>query len=366
MSRFWNQRTNSLKPYVPGEQPGDGQKVIKLNTNECPYPPSPAVREALAGFAGVDFSSLRLYPNADGLAARQAFARRAGLETPQVFAGNGSDEVLAIAFQTFFGNGAPLWMPQISYSFYPVYCQLYGIENRVIPMKPDLSIDLEAFLKTDAPCGGVVLANPNAPTTLALTLEQIELLLQAHQDCVVLVDEAYVDFGGESALVLIPKYENLLVVQTLSKSRALAGMRVGFAAGSKELIEGMDRVKNSFNSYPLDRIAIACAAASLEDESYFCQTVEKIMATRRRTAENLEKMGFTVLDSKANFLFVSHPNFRADMLFHALKQRGILVRYFNQPQIDNYLRISIGTDAEMAALCFALEKILETEGQTPE
>lgn len=361
MSRFWNQRTNALKPYVPGEQPGDGQRVIKLNTNECPYPPSPAVREALAGFAGGDFSSLRLYPNADGLDARAAFARRAGLDAGQVFAGNGSDEVLAIAFQAFFG-GAPLWMPEISYSFYPVYCQLYGVEARAIPMNPDLSVDLDAFLKNDVPCGGVVLANPNAPTTLALRRSEIERLLQAHPDQVVLVDEAYVDFGGESALTLIPRYENLLVVQTLSKSRALAGMRVGFAAGNRELIQGMDRVKNSFNSYPLDRIAIACAAASLADEPYFRRTVEKIMETRQHTATRLQKMGFAVLDSKANFLFASHPRCRAEDLFTALKQRGILVRYFNQPLIDNYLRISIGTDVEMDALCFALEKILEGNG----
>ena len=359
MSRFWNERTKNLEPYVPGEQPPDGRKIIKLNTNECPYPPSPAVRDVLAGFVGQQFSSLRLYPNADGQAVREAFARRAGLDPAQVFVGNGSDEVLAVAFQAFYGGQAPLWLPEVSYSFYPVYCRLYGVPFRTIPMKKDLSVDLEQFLDKSSPCGGVALANPNAPTTLALDLGQIEALLRAHPDVVVLVDEAYVDFGGESALSLVPQYENLLVVQTLSKSRALAGLRVGFAAGSKDLIEGLDRVKNSFNSYPLDRIAIACAAASLNDEENFRRTVDQMVATRARAAEALAGMGFIVPDSKANFLFVTHPRCRAEVLFQGLKKRGILVRHFSNPLINNYLRISIGTDVEMDALCFALKKLLE-------
>lgn len=352
MSKFWNQKTRELTPYVPGEQPKDGQKLIKLNTNECPYPPSPAVAEVLKNF---DPASLRLYPNADGYGARKAFADRNGLSAEQVFAGNGSDEVLAIAFQTFFGGDSPILFPQISYSFYPVYCELYGIAFRQVPMKEDFSIPVEEFLR---PCGGVVLANPNAPTTLFLGKEEIIRILKAHPDQVVIIDEAYVDFGGESMLGLIHEYDNLLVVQTLSKSRGLAGLRVGFAAGHKDLIAGLDRVKNSFNSYTLDRLAIACAEASLRDEKYFRQTVRKMMNTRERIVPKLKEMGFQVLDSKANFIFATRPGTDAASLFSYLKEQGILVRYFKQPGIDQYLRISIGTDGEMDALLSAVSQFL--------
>lgn len=352
MSRFWNARTRALCPYVPGEQPKDGQRLIKLNTNENPYPPSPAVVRALRDF---DPASLRLYPDADGAPARAAFAERAGLTAREVFVGNGSDEVLAIAFQAFFGEGEPLLLPAVSYSFYPVYCQLYGIEYQAVPMNADFSIAIEGFLR---PGGGVVLANPNAPTTLALELPAIRRILEAHPDEVVLIDEAYVDFGAQSALSLVREYENLLVVQTCSKSRSLAGLRVGFAAGNPALIEGLDRVKNSFNSYTLDRLAIACATASFTDEAYFADTVAKIVATRARTAARLRDLGFTVLDSKTNFLFITHPRAAASELMAALKAQGILVRYFAQPPIDRYLRVTVGTDGEMEALCTALEALV--------
>lgn len=350
-----NERTAALTPYVPGEQPQDGRSVIKLNTNECPYPPSPAAIRAVEGAA----PALRLYPDPDAAAAREAFAALNGLSPKQVFAGNGSDEVLALAFQAFFGDGV-LRFPAITYSFYPVFCRLYGIPFEAAAMANGLTVDVEALL---APCAGVVLANPNAPTGIALPLSQIERILRAHPDHVVLVDEAYVDFGGESALGLIGTYKNLLVVQTLSKSRALAGLRVGFAAGDEALIEGLDRVKNSFNSYPLDRLAIAGAAAALGDGDYFRETVRKIIATRERSAQALRALGFEVTDSRTNFLFVSHPRVPAAELYEFLRDRGILVRYFPAPPCDRYLRITVGTDAEMERLLAALR---ERCGNIPE
>ena len=357
MSKFWNSSTRALSPYVPGEQPKDGQKLIKLNTNECPYPPSPKVISAICNAAD---SKLRLYPNADGLDARSAFAKRNGLAVDQVFVGNGSDEVLAIAFQAFFGEEA-IFLPQISYSFYPVYCQLYGIDSVAVPMKDDFSVDVDAFCEQELNgkiCGGVAIANPNAPTTKALSLDDIARILEAHPEKVVLIDEAYVDFGAESAISLIDRYPNLLVVQTLSKSRALAGLRVGFAAGSKELIEGMDRVKNCFNSYTLDRLAIAGAAAAMEDEEYFLETRAKIIATRERIAAKLRNMGFDLPDSSANFLFATHPNYDAEKLFLFLKSKNILVRYFSSPLLCKHLRISIGTDEEMDELIRAIEEYM--------
>ena len=268
----------------------------------------------------------RLYPDPEAAVLTDAIAKYYNVDSNQVFVGVGSDDVIGMSFLTFFNSEKPILFPDITYSFYDVWADLFKIKYEMKPLNEKFEIVKEDYLVEN---GGIIFPNPNAPTAVEMQLDDIEYIIKNNRDSVVIIDEAYADFGDVSVLGLVNKYENLLVVQTLSKSRALAGMRVGFAAGSKELIEGMDRVKNSFNSYPLIRIAIACAAASLEDESYFCQTVEKIMATRRRTAENLEKMGFTVLDSKANFLFVSHPNFRADMLFHALTQRGILVRYFN-------------------------------------
>ncbi len=354
MSRFWNKRTVALSPYTPGEQPQDGETFIKLNTNECPYPPSPRVTDAIAA---ANNSLLRLYPDPDAAAVRRAFARLNGIDPEQVFVGNGSDEVLATAFQAFFGDGT-LRFPSVSYSFYPVYCGLYQIPYEAVPMTEDFSIDLAGFLKPGS--HGVVLANPNAPTTRFLPLDAVEQILRAHPDEVVLVDEAYVDFGGESAIGLIGKYDNLLVVQTLSKSRALAGLRVGFAAGSRELIEGLDRVKNSFNSYTLDRLAIAGAAAALEDREYFESTVKKIEATRERTAAKLRALGFSLPDSHSNFLFVTHPNYSAAKLFAYLKRNHILVRYFSAPPLDRFLRITVGTDSEMDALTAALRDYRES------
>lgn len=353
MSKFWNANTAALSPYTPGEQPKDGEKFIKLNTNECPYPPSPKVTAAISA-ANNDL--LRLYPDPDASAVRRAFARLNNLSPEQVFVGNGSDEVLAVAFQAFFGDGT-LRFPAISYSFYPVYCGLYKIPYEAVPMCSDFTLDMDAFLKPGS--RGVVLANPNAPTTHTLPLSEIERILQAHPDEVVLVDEAYVDFGAVSAIPLIEKYDNLLVVQTLSKSRALAGLRVGFAAGSRELIEGLDRVKNSFNSYTLDRLAIAGAAAALDDREYFEDITARIQATRERTAEKLRALGFSMPDSGSNFLFVSHPQYSAAKLFAYLKQKHILVRYFSAPPLDRFLRITIGTDEEMDALLEAIREYRE-------
>ncbi len=341
MSRFWTANTQGLEPYTPGEQPGGRENIIKINTNECPYPPSPRVLEAIRQACGQD---LRRYPNPDAQPARQAFAEANGLDVSQVFAGNGSDEVLAMAFEAFFDEQHPLYSLDITYSFYPTYAKLYQIPYYTIPLLENFQVDVEGLCGVP---GAVALANPNAPTTLALSRSEIEQIVAAHPDQVVLVDEAYVDFGAESALPLLRRYDNLLVVQTLSKSRALAGMRIGFAAGSPELIAGLDRVKNSFNSYTLDRLAIAAAVAALEDQAYFREITGKIRRTRERTADALRAMGFAVLDSQTNFLFASHKRIPARELFPLLKQRGILVRYFDKPRICDYLRITIGTEEEM-------------------
>lgn len=341
MNPLWSDKTNTLQPYTPGEQPKGIENLIKINTNECPYPPSPKVLAAIREAAS---ASLRLYPDPEGTCARAAFAKRNGLDISQVFVGNGSDEVLGMAFLAFFDKKKRVLFPNITYSFYPVYCNLFSVDYREIPLMPDLSVDVHAFCESK---GGVCLANPNAPTSLALPLAMIEEILKAHPDEVVMIDEAYVDFGAQSAVSLIDRYENLLVVQTLSKSRALAGLRVGFAAGNAALIEGLNRVKNSFNSYTLDRLGLAGAAAALEDELYFTEITGKIIGTRQRVADALRNMGFDVPESRANFLFVEHAKKRAADLFALLRENGVIVRYFNKPGIDNRLRISIGTDAEM-------------------
>lgn len=352
---FYSPRLAATEPYVPGEQPRIAN-LVKLNTNENPYPPSrlavAAVREAAA-------SGLERYPDPESLALRAAVAQRHRLGVDQVFAGNGSDEVLAHAFFAFFCQPEPLLCPDVTYSFYRVYAQRYGIDCEMQPVDAALRIDIDQLAARAARgCGGIVLANPNAPTGIGLALTQIEQLLQARPNRVVLVDEAYVDFGGVSALPLIEKYPNLLVVQTLSKSRALAGLRVGFACGQAHLIEALTRAKDSFNSYPLGRPAIAGAVAALQDEDWFAHNCKAVIDTREGLALALGDLGFEVLPSQANFLFARHPQHNAGELAAALRERAVLVRHFRAPRIAQYLRISIGTRAQCQTLVQALTAIV--------
>ncbi|MDR5778342.1 histidinol-phosphate transaminase [Caballeronia sp. LZ065] len=354
MSRFWSDIVHRLTPYVPGEQPALAHPV-KLNTNENPYPPSPRVLEAIRRELGEDGASLRKYPDPTARALRETVARHHGLRVEQVFVGNGSDEVLAHAFQALLKHERPIAFPDITYSFYPVYAQLYGVEYRTIPLNADFAIDVDDYR---APSGGVLLPNPNAPTGRALPLSEIEVLLKANPDVPVIVDEAYVDFGAESAVSLIDAYPNLLVVQTTSKARSLAGMRVGFAFGDAGLIEALTRVKDSFNSYPLDRLAQVAAQASYEDPPWFAQCCAKVVASRETLVVQLQELGFDVLPSAANFVFARHPTHDAATLAAALKTREIFVRHFRLPRIDQHLRISIGTPAECDALVAALKEVI--------
>lgn len=347
-SRLWSPAVARLEPYVPGEQP-KAQKLIKLNTNESALPPSPAVFEAITQ-AEVD--RLRLYPDPNSQALVDSLAGYHGVGADQVFVGNGSDEVLAHAFYAFFQQPRPLLFPDVSYSFYPVYCNLYNIAFNTVPLRADFSLALEDYRQ---PNGGIVFANPNAPTGLALPLDDIRRLLQANRDSVVLVDEAYVDFGAESALPLIAEFDNLLVVHTTSKSRALAGLRLGYAIGSAGLIEALERVKNSFNSYPVDRLSQLAGVASINDDAYFKQACAQVVATRDYTTQALQRLGFEVLPSKANFVFAKPTHADAKTVFEALRAKQIIVRYFNKPRISDYLRISIGSQHDMEALVAALE-----------
>lgn len=350
MSAFWSDFVSRLDPYVPGEQPKQSN-LIKLNTNENPYPPSPKVHQALSTQA---IDSLRLYPDPDSSALKATVASHCGVRADNVFVGNGSDEVLALAFMTFFKQAKPLLFPEISYSFYPVYCQLYDINYQLVPMTDTLGIDIEHYKKAN---GGIIFPNPNAPTGLGLALDHIENLLQSSPHSVVIVDEAYIDFGGNSATALVSQYPNLLVVQTLSKSRSLAGLRVGYAIGDAGLIEGLDRVKNSFNSYPIDRVAELAAVAAIEDVEYFTNTTNAIVSTREWTTRELERLSFEVLPSQANFVFAKPLSLHASTLFTQLREHNILVRYFDKPRISDFLRITIGTDQQMQALVTAIEQI---------
>jgi histidinol-phosphate aminotransferase len=355
MSKFWSPVVHGLVPYVPGEQP-QVPGLVKLNTNENPYPPSPKVLQALHEAAN---DTLRLYPEPTGKALRTVIAERHGLAPEQVFVGNSSDEVLAHVFMALLNHAPrPLLFPDVSYAFYPVYCGLYGIPYRAVPLDEGLNLRLDDYLQADA--GAIVFPNPNAPTGRALPREQIERLLDAKPDTVLVVDEAYVDFGAESAVSLIAKHPQLLVVQTLSKSRSLAGLRVGFAMGQAPLIEALTRVKDSFNSYPLDRLATAGAIAALQDEAHFDDTRQRVMASRERLASGLRQLGFEVLPSQANFLFARHPAHHGEALAAALRERRLLVRRFSQPaRIADFLRISIGTDAECDTLLRTLTEILQ-------
>lgn len=352
MSKYWSPIVKKLDPYVPGEQPRVGN-LIKLNTNENPYGPSP---RSLREMARQVNDSLRLYPDPNSDMVKDAVAEYFAIKPEQVFVGNGSDEVLAHAFLALFRQDKPLLVPDISYSFYPVYCNLYEIESVQIPLRENFEIDLLDYRQDN---GGILFANPNAPTGRYLALEKIEELLKFNTDSVVAVDEAYIDFGGESAVSLLGKYDNLLVIQTLSKSRCLAGLRVGFAMGHEELIEGLDRVKNSFNSYPLDRLATVGAASAIRDREYLETTTKRVIASRTRLVEQLGELGFEILPSRANFVFARYPGRDAAQLSMMLRQRKILVRHFRQPRIEQFLRISVGTEEECEELIRTLSEILE-------
>jgi histidinol-phosphate aminotransferase len=351
MSKYWSSIVGTLTPYVPGEQPRDS-KLIKLNTNENPYAPSPA---ALAAIRAETTDSLKLYPDPEALALKVSLARHHAIDVAQIFVGNGSDEVLAHVFHGLLKHDKPILLPDISYSFYPVYCGLYDIPYQAVALNENFEIDLRDYEQDN---GGVIFANPNAPTGIALAPKSIESFLRHNSNSVVVIDEAYVAFGADSIVQLIKEFPNLLVVQTLSKSHALAGLRVGFAFGDPNLIEALDRIKNSFNSYPLDRLAIAGAVAAINDQQYFESSRRKIIATRERLSLAMRRLGFMVLPSQTNFVFTSNPNIGALELLQALRQRSIIVRHLDHPRTTNYVRITIGTDAEIDLLIASLESIL--------
>lgn len=352
MSKLWSDIVHKLTPYVPGEQP-KLDNLVKLNTNENPYGPSSRVLDALRLEAA---DSLRLYPDPNSDALKAAIAEVHHLNANQVFVGNGSDEVLAHTFQALLKHDKPLLFPDITYSFYPVYCGLYGIEYKTIPLADDFSINIDDY---NQPNGGIIFPNPNAPTGIPLALAEIEKLLQKNTQSVVVIDEAYVDFGTESAVNLINRYPNLLVTHTLSKARSLAGLRVGYALGSADLIEALMRVKDSFNSYPIDRFASAGAIAAMQDAAYFEQTCRKVIQTRASLVHALTDLGFDVLPSGANFIFAKHQNKDGAELTTKLREKSIIVRHFKSPaRIAAYLRITIGTDAQSEILISALKSIL--------
>jgi histidinol-phosphate aminotransferase len=357
MSRYWSPVVQGLKPYVPGEQPRL-PNLVKLNTNENPYGPSPFAIEALREETG---DTLRLYPDPNADRLREAIAAwfgAAGVVPQQVFVGNGSDEVLAHVFMALLKHESPVLYPDITYSFYPVYCGLYGVDYLTVPLDQDFAIGAGDYLAALTPNGGVIFPNPNAPTGRFMPLADVERVVAGNAGSVVVIDEAYVDFGGESAVPLVARYPNLLIVRTLSKSHSLAGLRVGFAIGQPDLIEALERVKNSFNSYPLGRLAIAGAAAAIRDQAHFDRTRHAVIASRGALARDLAALGFDVLPSSANFVFARHPDRDGGELASALRQRGIIVRHFQLARIRQFLRITVGTDAQCQALVNALREIL--------
>jgi len=351
MSQFWNPLVHKLKPYVPGEQP-KVSNLIKLNTNENPYQPSPKAVKAIKTVAD---SGLQLYPDPESSALKNALADYYGVQSKQVFVGNGSDEVLAHIFKALFNNSAPILFPDISYSFYPVYSGLFELDYTMVPLTEQFTIDVNDYNQTN---GGIIFPNPNAPSGILMPLSNIELMAKNNPDSVLVIDEAYIDFGGETAINLVDQYPNLLVTQTFSKSRALAGIRVGFAIGHCELIEGLERVKNSFNSYPMDKMATEGAIAALHDKDYFAQTRQNIITSREKLTADLQHLDFQVLPSSANFVFARHKQRDAAELAQALREKAIIVRHFKQERIDQFLRITIGTDQQCQALVDALREIL--------
>ena len=339
------------EPYVPGLQVNE-PNIIKLNTNENPYPPSPKVLSAIQAEAE---GKLQLYPSPTADELRTTIGSYYGLTADEVFIGNGSDEVLAFSFMAFFEPGKKIRYPNITYSFYPVYAKLFDISYEEVPVNEDFTLPIEAFFHSD---GGVILPNPNAPTSLYTELEHIEAIVKNNPDQVVIIDEAYVDFSNGSAAALVKKYDNLLVIQTTSKSRSLAGLRVGFALGNESLIKALIRMKDSFNSYTIDRLALVGAKATFEDVAYFKEITERIITTREKVTEQMKALGFNVLKSQANFIFASHEEYTAQFLYTKLREHGVLVRHFNQEPIDNFLRITIGADEDMAQFFIKLKKIM--------
>lgn len=340
MNDLWKKNLRDIEPYVPGEQSKD-RDIVKINANENPYPPSPKAVEALKNF---DTDRLRFYPQANATALKQAIAEYYKVKTENVFVGNGSDDVLALAFQAFFNGDKPIAYPDITYSFYPVWCRLLGIEYINYPLDENFRINVDDYKEEN---GGVVIPNPNAPTSIGEGREFVERLIEYNRDSVVIIDEAYCDFGGVSSVPLISKYENLIVTGTFSKSRSLAGMRIGFAIGSKTLIDTLEAVKNSYNSYTVDALSIAMGIEAMKDVEYFNETISKIIETRTRVTEELRLLGFKVLDSQTNFIMATHEGYNMKEMFEYLKENKIFIRYFNQPRINKYVRITIGTDEEM-------------------
>lgn len=357
MSKFWNDKIKEIEPYTPGEQPKD-KKYIKLNTNENPYPPSAKVIEKIES---MNLEDLKLYPDPDVTELRKVIAEYFSnkindeITHKQVFIGNGSDEILAFIFMTFFNAGDKVYYPDITYSFYPVYADLFNVKEIKIPLNDNFEIEIQKYFGLD---GHIIITNPNAPTSIALKLDEIEEIVKNNPNQLIIVDEAYVDFGAESAVKLINKYDNVLVVQTFSKSRSMAGIRLGYALGCESIIEGLNRLKFSFNSYTIDRISIEAGIKSFKDNEYFEKTNAKIIQTREKTSEKLKKLGFKVLNSSANFIFISHKDIYAGDLYKQLKENGVLVRYFSKDRIDNYLRVTIGTDEEMGTFIEKLEEII--------
>lgn len=348
----WKTNIRETEPYVPGEQPQEGN-VIKLNTNENPYPPAPAVARLAAG---METDKFRLYPDPDVHMLSKALAEYHGVDEAQVFVGVGSDDVLAMSFLTFFNSDKPILFPDITYSFYKVWAGLFRIPYETPELDDNFRIDFDDYMKEN---GGIIITNPNAPTSIYEPVDKIERVVRANPGSVVIVDEAYIDFGGESALPLIDRYDNVLVVRTFSKSRSMAGLRIGYAIGNAELINALKGVKLSYNSYTINMPSIILGTEAVKDEGYFRETVEKIVNTREKVKEQLEKFGFKVLESGTNFLFASHKCVSARRIFESLRENGIYVRYFNAPRIDNYLRITIGTEKEMDEFLLMLKQIVE-------
>lgn len=352
--QLWKKNVRKVIPYVPGEQPLD-EKVIKLNTNENPYPPSPLVMQAAAELAQKGDETLRKYPDPEVKKLVQTLSAYHGVWPENVFVGVGSDDVLSVAFLTFFNSDKKILFPDVTYSFYPVWCDVYRIPYKTVETDEDFRIKAEEYA---APNGGIVIANPNAPTGISLDISEIEKIVKGNPASVVIIDEAYIDFGGKTALELIREYDNLLVVRTFSKSRSLAGLRVGYAIGNEELIKAMNSVKFSINSYTMNAPSIQLGCASVKDKDYFSKCIRQIKDTRDYTVENLERLQFKVLPSDANFVFATHIRYKAGDIFNALKERKIYVRHFKKPRIDNYLRISVGTDDEMRKFFKVLRDIL--------
>ena len=346
----WKDNVRTVVPYVPGEQPK--RRVIKLNTNENPYPPSPKVAEAIGR---MDYEMLRKYPDPEASELTDAISEVYGVAGDRIFVGVGSDDVIGMAFLTFFAGQKPVLFPDITYSFYDVWAELFRIPYRQIPLRDDMTVNPEDYYTEN---GGIILANPNAPTSIAMPAQAIRGILERNPNSVVIVDEAYVDFGGESCLPMIDEFDNLLVVQTYSKSRSMAGVRIGFAMGSKDLIDAMKAVKFAYNSYTMNSQVIAMGAASMRDVEYWKETVAKVIRTREATIPRLRELGFSILPSSANFVFATHNTVPAAVIFEELKKKDIFVRYWNKKRIDNYLRITIGTDEEMDALIAALRDIV--------